>query len=247
MQVQEDPTPGSAGLPGRTPASVHCRVLTVTQHLFWYYAGARRSYLRLCRPTRRDSHPTTLQSINSYLASILVLCMCKKILPQALQAYQEGLPTHYTAEYQQLISHYSYIMQVQEDPTPGSAGLPGRTPTPLHCRVSTVTEPLFWHYAGARRSYLRLCKPTRKDSRFSTLQSINSYSASILILCRCKKILPQALLAYQEGLPPHYTAEYHNAKLLAAMSVYSMQASYKTTTCCAFRPMFFLDVLFWFG
>ena len=25
-------------------------------------------------------------------------------------------------------------------------------------------------------------------------------------------------------MPPHYTAEYHNAKLLAAMSVYSMQA-----------------------
>ena len=41
---------------------------------------------------------------------------------------------------------------------------------------------------------------------------------------RCKKILPTAVAAYTEGLPPHYTAEYHNAKLLAAMSVYSMQA-----------------------
>ena len=41
---------------------------------------------------------------------------------------------------------------------------------------------------------------------------------------RCKKILPTAVSAYNEGLPPHYTAEYHSAKLLAAMSVYSMQA-----------------------
>jgi hypothetical protein len=49
--------------------------------------------------------------------------------------------------------------------------------------------------------------------------------------------------AYQEGLPPHYTAEYHNAKLLAAMSVYSMQASYKTTT-CAFKPILFRETFF---
>jgi len=41
---------------------------------------------------------------------------------------------------------------------------------------------------------------------------------------RCKKILPTAIAAYTEGLPPHYTAEYHNAKLLGAMSMYSMQA-----------------------
>ena len=44
---------------------------------------------------------------------------------------------------------------------------------------------------------------------------------------RCKKILPTALAAYTEGLPPHYTAEYHNAKLLSAMSVYSMQVCSK--------------------
>jgi hypothetical protein len=53
-----------------------------------------------------------------------------------------AFPPHNTAEYQQLISLYS-DMQVQEDPTPGSAGLPGGTPTPLHCRVSTVTQHLF--------------------------------------------------------------------------------------------------------
>jgi protein SMG8 len=41
---------------------------------------------------------------------------------------------------------------------------------------------------------------------------------------RCKKILPQAVQTYQDSLPPHYTTEYHHAKLLAAMSVYSMQA-----------------------
>jgi len=41
---------------------------------------------------------------------------------------------------------------------------------------------------------------------------------------RCKKILPTAISAYTDGLPPHYTAEYHNAKLLGAMSMYSMQA-----------------------
>ena len=41
---------------------------------------------------------------------------------------------------------------------------------------------------------------------------------------RCKKILPSAVSAYKDGLPPHYTAEYHSAKLLQAMSVYSMQA-----------------------
>merc|ERR1719422_2626785 len=41
---------------------------------------------------------------------------------------------------------------------------------------------------------------------------------------RCKKILPTAISAYTDGLPPHYTAEYHNAKLLQAMSMYSMQA-----------------------
>ena len=44
------------------------------------------------------------------------------------------------------------------------------------------------------------------------------------VIVRCKKILPSAITAYNEGLPPHYTAEYHHAKLLAAMSVYSMQA-----------------------
>merc|ERR1719447_116560 len=41
---------------------------------------------------------------------------------------------------------------------------------------------------------------------------------------RCKKILPTAMAAYKEGLPQHYTQEYHQAKLLAAMSLYSMQA-----------------------
>jgi len=41
---------------------------------------------------------------------------------------------------------------------------------------------------------------------------------------RCKKIIPSALAAYKENLPQHYTAEYHQAKLLAALSVYSMQA-----------------------
>lgn len=41
---------------------------------------------------------------------------------------------------------------------------------------------------------------------------------------RCKKILPTAISTYTEGLPPHYTAEYHNAKLIQAMSMYSMQA-----------------------
>jgi len=41
---------------------------------------------------------------------------------------------------------------------------------------------------------------------------------------RCKKILPTAISTYTDGLPPHYTAEYHNAKLLQAMSMYSMQA-----------------------
>ena len=40
----------------------------------------------------------------------------------------------------------------------------------------------------------------------------------------CKKILPSAVSAYTDVLPPHCTAEYHAAKLLAAMSVYSMQA-----------------------
>lgn len=30
---------------------------------------------------------------------------------------------------------------------------------------------------------------------------------------RCSKALPQALAAYQEGLPTHYTKEYHNAKV----------------------------------
>ena len=41
---------------------------------------------------------------------------------------------------------------------------------------------------------------------------------------RCKKILPAAMATYKEGLPLHYTAEYHQAKLLAAMSLYSVQA-----------------------
>lgn len=41
---------------------------------------------------------------------------------------------------------------------------------------------------------------------------------------RCKKILPAALACYTDGLPPHYTADYHNAKLLQAMSMYSIQA-----------------------
>jgi len=41
---------------------------------------------------------------------------------------------------------------------------------------------------------------------------------------RCKKILPQAISVYEEGLPPYYNTEYHNAKLLQAMSVFSIQA-----------------------
>jgi protein SMG8 len=41
---------------------------------------------------------------------------------------------------------------------------------------------------------------------------------------RCKKILPSAMAAYKEGLPQHYTQDYHQAKLLAAMSLYSVQA-----------------------
>ena len=41
---------------------------------------------------------------------------------------------------------------------------------------------------------------------------------------RCKKILPQALAVYEENLPAYYNTEYHTAKLLQAMSVFSMQA-----------------------
>ncbi len=164
MQVQEDPTTVSAGLPGAFPPHY-----TAEYQQLPYSA----SILRLCRckkilPQAMQAYqehfrPTTLQSINSY-SFFLTLCRCKKILPQALQAYQEGLPPHYTAEYQQLFSIYSDIMQVQEDPTAGSAGLPGRTPTPLHCRVPTVIQHLFRYYAGARRSYRRLCRPTRSIS-----------------------------------------------------------------------------------
>ena len=40
----------------------------------------------------------------------------------------------------------------------------------------------------------------------------------------CKKILPAAMALYKEGLPQHYSQEYHQAKLLAAMSLYSQQA-----------------------
>jgi len=41
---------------------------------------------------------------------------------------------------------------------------------------------------------------------------------------RCKKILPVALGVYEDNLPLHYNEEYHNAKILQALSVFSMQA-----------------------
>jgi len=41
---------------------------------------------------------------------------------------------------------------------------------------------------------------------------------------RCKKILPKALAVYEENLPAYYNLEYHTAKLIQAMSVFSMQA-----------------------
>ena len=40
---------------------------------------------------------------------------------------------------------------------------------------------------------------------------------------RCKKILPKALAVYEENLPAYYNLEYHTAKLIQAMSVFSMQ------------------------
>ena len=33
---------------------------------------------------------------------------------------------------------------------------------------------------------------------------------------RCKKILPTAMAAYKEGLPQHYTQEYHQVALSGA-------------------------------
>ncbi|UYV68631.1 SMG8 [Cordylochernes scorpioides] len=41
---------------------------------------------------------------------------------------------------------------------------------------------------------------------------------------RCNKVLPIAILAYQEGLPPQYTEEYHEQKLQHAISVFRGQA-----------------------
>ncbi|XP_064460631.1 nonsense-mediated mRNA decay factor SMG8-like [Ornithodoros turicata] len=41
---------------------------------------------------------------------------------------------------------------------------------------------------------------------------------------RCGKVLPLASAAYQENLPPHYTAEYHHRKLAVALQLFSAHA-----------------------
>ena len=44
-----------------------------------------------------------------------------------------------------------------------------------------------------------------------------------MIVHRCKKIVGQAVSVYEDGLPPYYNTEYHNAKLLQALAVFSVQ------------------------
>ena len=41
---------------------------------------------------------------------------------------------------------------------------------------------------------------------------------------RCAKALPNAISAYKEGLQPHYLQDYHQAKLLQAVTLYSHQS-----------------------
>ena len=86
---------------------------------------------------------------------------------------------------------------------------------------------MFPVYGGPVGSKLGECDTTASASNgFVRANSLLTHGTSVenrFSEARCAKSLPVAFSAYKEGLPTHYLEEYHNAKLLQAMSVFSLQ------------------------
>ncbi|GIX84218.1 protein smg8 [Caerostris darwini] len=97
----------------------------------------------------------------------------------------------------------------------------GRYPVPAYFEIATA------HIWFEVAFHLSLILQDIKDSKFrslnqtmkSTLDTDVKFSEG-----RCIKILPVASGHYQENLPTHYTEEYHQTRLAAALHVFNMNA-----------------------
>ncbi|GIY26147.1 protein smg8 [Caerostris extrusa] len=91
----------------------------------------------------------------------------------------------------------------------------GRYPVPAYFEIATA------HIWFEVAFHLSLILQDIKDSKF---RSLNQTMKSTLDTDTCIKILPVASGHYQENLPTHYTEEYHQTRLAAALHVFNMNA-----------------------
>uniref|UniRef100_A0A224YEU9 Nonsense-mediated mRNA decay factor SMG8 n=1 Tax=Rhipicephalus zambeziensis TaxID=60191 RepID=A0A224YEU9_9ACAR len=97
----------------------------------------------------------------------------------------------------------------------------GRHPVPADFELPTVST---WFKVATKLRDFFLSATSMAGSAM-----VSSLKASLDIDVRfsegrCGKVLPLATSAYQEGLPTHYTAEYHERKLARAFQMFSTHA-----------------------
>ncbi|KAH8039285.1 hypothetical protein HPB51_005531 [Rhipicephalus microplus] len=97
----------------------------------------------------------------------------------------------------------------------------GRHPVPADFELPTVSA---WFKVATKLRDFFLSPTSMAGSSM-----VSSLKASLDIDVRfsegrCGKVLPLATSAYQEGLPTHYTAEYHERKLARAFQMFSTHA-----------------------
>lgn len=90
-----------------------------------------------------------------------------------------------------------------------------------------VPQAIVWFDAVNRVYKFFMIEPSEKDTKakqiLGTLQNLVETEVRFSD-ARCAKVLPLAISAYKDGLPPHYTQMHHQEKMELALSVLSAQA-----------------------
>ncbi|CAB3373921.1 Hypothetical predicted protein [Cloeon dipterum] len=98
----------------------------------------------------------------------------------------------------------------------------GRHTNTAHFEIPPLSV---WAVASSAIYKVLLGEETNSKQRQVLGLLSNSFNVSIRFSeARCKKVLPMAFAAYQEGLPTHYTKAYHEGRLAFANSVFLQHA-----------------------
>ncbi|CAN8016446.1 unnamed protein product [Ixodes persulcatus] len=181
--------------------------------LFAVPANQEFVYVRTTSSIREDTVDFFLQKLRTFCSPDYYESLSEDFLSLSLDPAQSETPSHEHTFSSFLWQHIELALSKGFDDNVG------RHPIPADFELPTVSV---WFKVAAKLRDLILFN----DSKSSVASSLKAALDVDIRFSegRCGKVLPVASASYQENLPSHYTADYHQRKLAHAFQLFSMHA-----------------------